>query len=274
MEEQRNIHSNADARMRSHYVVMSFLHGKLCPGKTSSYYSTVIDNDEALKILKTQSAAARELYSIWKQSTDNNDSMKEKMQDLVSFLVRITDTRQVKGPEILGALKEILEIIKSVDNMCTETGKALHILYFTEGHGENLYKKMKQEEGLRNLNLQMDSDDAEYKVRLDAARKQVAKETAQKAKAAKETQKAGRGDGGAVIRGRGQPRSRGGQHGGWHDHPPNGRGRGAYGPFGGGYQFSGGGGWHPPGGGNPYNAQNPQYQTPFPSQWGQNNRRN
>jgi len=74
--------------------------------------------------------------------------MKEKMTRLVSILVRITDPKQVRGSEIQGVQKEILEIITSVDDMCNETGRALHMLYFTEGHGESLYKIMKWDEGL------------------------------------------------------------------------------------------------------------------------------
>ena len=81
--------------------------------------------------MKTQSVAARELYAIWRQSIDNNDRLKETIHKLVSFLVRITDPKQVRGAEIQGVLKEILEIIKilkiikSVDDMCTETGAGL-----------------------------------------------------------------------------------------------------------------------------------------------------
>ena len=88
----------------STFLVMSFLHDTLCSEKTSNYYVTVIDNDEALKILKIQSLAARELYDIWKQSIDNTDSMKEKMRENLSlFLVRITvlNTRLCSAIELL-----------------------------------------------------------------------------------------------------------------------------------------------------------------------------
>jgi len=228
-----------------------------------------------LKTLKTQSCAAREFYAIWRQSIDNNDSLKETMRKLVSILVRITDAKQARGPEIKVALGEILKIMQSVDDMCTESGKALHMLYFTEGHGESLYKLMKKDEGLRDLGLKLDTDDADYRVRLDTARKQVLREKAAKEKATKESEKASRGGGGGGGSGRGRGRGRGsGQQGGWNDHSSNhGRGRGTYAPHGGNNQSSGNGGWYSAGGGNPYNAQNAQFQTQFPSNWGQGNRR-
>ena len=118
-----------------------------------------IEKDESLKVLRTQSVAARELYSIWKQSVDNTDVLKERMKQLVAYLVRITDPRQVKGPEIQANLREILDVIASYETMCVETGKAINLLYFTEGHGEHLYKLMKREEGLQGLGLQLDPND-------------------------------------------------------------------------------------------------------------------
>ncbi len=227
-----------------------------------------------MKTLKTQSCAAREFYAIWRQSIDNNDSLKETMRKLVSILVRITDAKQARGPEIQVALREILKIMQSVDDMCTESGKALHMLYFTEGHGESLYKLMKKDEGLRDLGLKLDTDDADYRARLDTARKQVLREKAVKEKATKESEKASRGGGGGGGSGRGRGRGRGsGQQGGWHDPSPYySRGRGTYVPYGGNHQSGGPGGWHQSGGGNPYNAHNAQFQTQFPPTWGQGNR--
>ena len=73
--------------------------------------------------------------------------------------------------------------MESVDDMCTESGKALHMLYFTEGHGEALYQLMKKDQGIRDLGLQLDTDDADYRARLDIARRQVIREKAAKEKA-------------------------------------------------------------------------------------------
>jgi len=251
-----------------------FLHNILCSGGTATYYASIIDSEDALKILQTQSVAARELYAIWRQSTDKNDSLKEMMSNLVSYIIRVSDVKQVRGPEIQGVLRDMVKIMESVDAMCAETGKALHMLYFTEGHGEALYKLMKKDEGIRELGLHLDTDNAEYRARLDNARKQVTKNKAAKEKAAKESEKAGRGGGGGGGSGRGRGRGRGsGQQGGWHDPSPYySRGRGTYVPHGGNHQSGGSGGWHQSGGGNPYNAHNAQFQTQFPPTWGQGNR--
>ena len=145
------------------------------------------------------------------------------------------------------------------------------MLYFTEGHGENLYKIMKKDEGLQTLGLDLAADDAEYRARLDAARKQLATENKVKEKAAKQKETSGRsGGGGGSGRGRGRGRSNS-HHGGWHDHQSNyGRGRGSYTSYGGSQQPSGSGSWHQAGGVNPYYAPHAQYPAP----WAQQNRKN
>ena len=135
-------------------------------------FAQIIDNDEALKILQTQSSAARELYSVWKQSIDNADSLQEKMVNLVSIVGRITHLAQLKGPDMRDALKEITTMFDAMYAMCADTGRTLHLLYFAEGHGEALYKLIRKDEGIEALGFNQITDDTEYARKLESARKQ------------------------------------------------------------------------------------------------------
>ena len=211
------------------------LHFILYPGNTTSTFQNIINGDQTLKTLNTQSASARELYNMWKQTVENTEALRQHMQQLIDFLTSLTDIKQVRGPQIMGELQNILNVIESYDHTCSETGKALYILYFAEGHGEALYKAMKKDEGIRGLGLDVESDEPDYVKRVEKLSKVVKQEQQAREKAQKEKAHTGRG-GGAGSGGRGRGR-------GWHNNTNNfnngGRGRGYYPPVGGGFQSSG-----------------------------------
>ena len=213
------------------------LHVILCPGNTTNTFQNIINGDQTLKTLNTQSASARELYNMWKQTVENTEALRQHMQQLIDFLTRLTDIKQARGPQIMGELKEILNVIESYDHTCSETSKALYILYFAEGHGEALYKAMKKGEGIRGLGLDVESDNPDYVKRVEKFSKVVKQEQQAREKAQKEKAHTGRG-GGAGSGGRGRGRG----NGGWHNNANNfnngGRGRGYYPPVGG-FQSSG-----------------------------------
>ena len=202
--------------------------------------------------------------------------MYDKMKILVSIITRITNLKQLKGPDIKAALKEIMTILESMYAMCSDTGRTLHLLYFAEGHGEALYKLIRKDEGIEALGFNLITDDTEYARKLESARKQLAKESVAKEKATK--QKAVLfGVGGDSGRGRGRGRLNS-HYAGWHDHQSNygrdhqsnyGR-RGGYSSYEGGHQSSGSGSWHQPAGSHPHYAPHAQ----FPAPWSHPNRKN
>ena len=207
---------------------------------------------------------------------DNADSMQETITKLVSIISRITHLTQLKGPDIRDALKEIATMLDVMYAMCADTGRTLHLLYFAEGHGEALYKRIRKDEGIEALGFNQITDDTEYARKLESARKQLTKESVAKEKATK--QKAvrfGGGGGSGRGRGRGRPNS---HYAGWHDHQSSygrdhqsnyGR-RGGYSSYGGGQQPSGSGSWHQSGGANPHYAPHAQFSAP----WSHQNRKN
>ena len=94
------------------------------------------------------------------------------MTNLVSIIGRITHLAQLKGPDIRDALKEITTILDAMHVMCSDTGRTLHLLYFAEGHGEALYKRIRKDEGIEALGFNQITDDTEYARKLESARKQ------------------------------------------------------------------------------------------------------
>ena len=142
--------------------------------------------------------------------------MQETITTLVSIISHITNLNQLKGPDIRDALKEITTILDAMYAMCSDTGRTVHLLYFAEGHGEALYKRMRKDEGIEALGFNQITDDTEYARKLESARKQLAKESVAKEKATK--QKAvlfGVGGGSGRVRGRGRLNS---HYAGWYDH--------------------------------------------------------
>ena len=237
------------------------LHVILCPGNTTSTFQNIINGDQTLKTLNTQSASARELYNMWKQTVENTEALRQHMQQLIDFLTSLTDIKQVRGPQIMGELQNILNVIESYDHTFSETGKALYILYFADGHGEALYKAMKKDEGIRGLGLDVESDEPDYIKRVKEAARVVKSEQQAKEKAQKEKAGAGRGGGGG---GGGRGRGRGNSHGGWHHNANSfnsgGRGRGYYPPMGGSFQPGGASAFPPPMGFFNHGSQWPQGQ--------------
>ena len=196
-----------------------------------------VKKTECVRILRSQSAAARVLFEFWQQTEKYLGIVFDNFSDLLRYLASVNDVSEIRSSEITRCLAALKEAIQHHKHTSDEAARDLDLLFFAKDHGEALYKKVREKQAQSELGLgKVDSDENYRQVKL-AASQEVRQDAAQAEKAKKE--KASASKAAAATRG-----GRGGGRGGYNHH---GRGRGR--------------GWN--------NSYFQNYPMPFPNGGGQ-----